>query len=169
MVATNGGLPLAVGVVFVVGLVASTYSAAGSALTALTTSFTFDLLDGAGCDDARLSRLRRRVHAAMAAGMAGVILLFEAFGNDSVINLVYKVAGYTYGPILGMFLFGMATRRRVHDRWVPAAVIAAPLLSAALQAAARRYWNYEIGFELLVYNALFTIAGLFILVKRHAK
>ena len=55
----------------------------------------------------------------MAAGMAGVILLFEAFGNDSVINLVYKVAGYTYGPILGMFLFGMATRRRVHDRWVP--------------------------------------------------
>lgn len=169
MVATNGGLPLAVGVVFVVGLVASTYSAAGSALTALTTSFTFDLLDGARRDDARLSRLRRRVHAAMAAGMAGVILLFEAFGNDSVINLVYKVAGYTYGPILGMFLFGMATRRRVHDRWVPAAVIAAPLLSAALQAAARWYWNYEIGFELLVYNALFTIAGMFILVKRHAK
>jgi len=169
MVAVKGGLPPTVGVLFVLGLVASTYSAAGSALTALTTSCTFDLLGGAKRDDRSLTRLRRRVHALMAAGMAGVILMFEAFGNDSVINLFYKVAGYTYGPILGMFLFGMFTRWQVRDRWVPVVAVAAPVLSASLQAAARRWWGYEIGFELLVYNALFMMIGMFLLIKRHAK
>ena len=165
LVAVNGGLPVAVGILFVVGLIASTYSAAGSALTALTTSFTVDILQSTRhCDDCRLTRVRRRVHVAMAVLMGLLILCFEAFGNDSVINLVYKVASYTYGPILGMFAFGIFTRRRVRDGWVPLAAVAAPLLSAALQYAARVWWGYHIGFELLIYNALFTIAGMALLV-----
>ncbi len=168
LVAVHGGLPAVVGVLFVVGLVASTWSAAGSALTALTTSFTVDILDAARRgDDGRLTRVRRRVHRTMAAGMALVILAFEYLADDSVINLVYKVASYTYGPILGMFLFGLCTRRRIRDRWMPLAAVAAPLLSAALQYALREACGYTIGFELLIYNAAFTLLGMSLLAKRH--
>lgn len=168
LVAAESGLPAVVGVLFVVGLVSSTYSAAGSALTALTTSFTVDLLGAtrSGSEE-RLTHIRRAVHAAMAAVMAGVILVFGYLADDSVINLVYKVASYTYGPILGMFLFGLFTRRPIRDGWMPAVAVAAPLLSFGLQAWARAQWDYHIGFELLIYNALFTMGGMFLITKRH--
>ncbi len=170
LVAVDGGLPLFVGVLFIIGLISSTYSAAGSALTALTTSFTVDLLDGVKrYGDARLTRIRRGVHGVMAIAMAGVILAFEYLANDSVINLVYKVAGYTYGPILGMFAFGLFSRRHVRDRWMPLIAIVAPILSALLQVAARRFCDYQIGFELLIYNAAFTIVGMYVISKRNEK
>ncbi|WP_295940118.1 sodium:solute symporter [uncultured Alistipes sp.] len=169
-IAVNGGLPLVVGVVFVIGLISSTYSAAGSALTALTTSFTVDILDGTKrYSEQHLTRVRRFVHIAMALGMAAVILGFEYLADDSVINLVYKVASYTYGPILGMFAFGMFSRLKVRDRWVPLVALAAPVLSALLQYWAREAWDYRIGFELLIYNAAFTMLGMFILSKRNEK
>ncbi len=170
LVAVNGGLPLVVGILFVVGLISSTYSAAGSALTALTTSFTVDILKATKRDDERrLTAVRRSVHVAMAVGMAAVILAFEYLADDSVINLVYKVASYTYGPILGMFAFGIFSRRQVRDRWVPLVAVAAPVLSALLQGWAREVWGYQIGFELLIYNAAFTVIGMLLLVKRHEK
>ena len=160
-VAVNGGLPAIAGIVFVVGLVSCTYSAAGSALTSLTTSFTLDILDGAaGYDEARLARLRKRIHLAMAFVMTVVIVAFDRFGNDSVINLVFRVAGYTYGPILGLFVFGMACRRRIRERYVPAIAVLSPALSWALQWWTAERYGYHIGFELLGYNALFTILGL---------
>lgn len=169
-VAVNGGLPLAVGILFVVGLISSTWSAAGSALTALTTSFTVDILGGLRrYDDARLTRIRRMIHLLMAVGMAALILAFEYLADDSVINLVYKVAGYTYGPILGMFVFGIFTRRRIRDRWMPPVAVAAPVLSALLQWLAREAWGYQIGFELLIYNAGFTLLGMLSIMKRHEK
>jgi len=167
-VAVNGGLPAIVGIVFVVGLVSCTYSAAGSALTSLTTSFTLDILDGAAdCDEARLSRLRKRIHLAMALVMTVVIVAFDRFGNDSVINLVFRVAGYTYGPILGMFVFGMACRRRIRERYVPAIAVLSPVLSWMLQWWTAERYGYHIGFELLGYNALFTILGLFLISFRN--
>ena len=170
LVAVGGGLPLVVGVLFVIGLISSTYSAAGSALTALTTSFTVDILEGTKrYGEARLTRIRRGVHVAMALGMALVILAFGYLADDSVINLVYKVASYTYGPILGMFVFGMFTRLRVRDRWMPLVAVAAPVLSGFLQWWALEAWGYRIGFELLIYNALFTVIGMLLLVKRHEK
>lgn len=170
LVAVNGGLPLIVGILFIIGLISSTYSAAGSALTALTTSFTVDILSGTKrYDEARLTRIRRGVHFAMAVGMACVILAFEYWADDSVINLVYKVASYTYGPILGMFAFGILSRRQVYDRWVPLVALAAPLLSALIQWWAREAWDYRIGFELLIYNAAFTVIGMLLLIKRHEK
>lgn len=163
LVAVGGGLPAAVGVMFVLGLVASTWSAAGSALTALTTSFTFDVLrDSRGMEERRLARRRKRVHAAMAAAMCCIVMLVEHLGNDSVINLIFKIVSYTYGPILGMFCFGMFTRRAIRDRWMPAIAVAAPLLSALLQRAAASAFGYHIGFELLLYNAAFTIVGMYI-------
>ena len=170
LVAVGGGLPAAVGILFVVGLISSTYSAAGSALTALTTSFTVDILEGTKrYGEARLTRIRRGVHVAMALGMALVILAFGYLADDSVINLVYKVASYTYGPILGMFVFGMFTRLRVRDRWMPLVALAAPALSALVQWWALKIWDYQIGFELLIYNAAFTMIGMLLLVKRHEK
>lgn len=170
LVAVNGGLPTVVGVMFVVGLLSSTYSAAGGSLTALTTSFTVDILKAPQRhDDNALTRIRRRVHAAMAAGMALVILAFGYGADDSSINLVFRVVSYTYGPILGMFLFGFFTQRQVRDRWMPLVAVAAPVLSALLQWGVREVWDYRIGFELLVYNAAFTITGMLLLMKRHEK
>lgn len=169
LVAADGGLPAVVGVLFLVGLLSSTYSAAGGSLTALTTSFTVDILKAPQHhDDNALTRIRRRVHAAMAAGMALVILAFGYGADDSSINLVFRVVSYTYGPILGMFLFGFFTRRQVRDRWMPLVAVAAPVLSALLQWGVREVWDYRIGFELLVYNATFTIIGM-LLLKRHEK
>ena len=89
--------------------------------------------------------------------MGCVVLFFGRFGNDSVINLIFKVAGYTYGPILGMFAFGICTRRRIRDRWVP------------LVAFAAYKYDYHIGFELIAYNALFTVIGMSLLVERRPK
>lgn len=170
LVAADGGLPAVVGVLFLVGLLSSTYSAAGGSLTALTTSFTVDILKAPQRhDDNALTRIRRRVHAAMAAGMALVILAFGYGADDSSINLVFRVVSYTYGPILGMFLFGFFTRRQVRDRWMPLVAVAAPVLSALLQWGVREVWDYRIGFELLIYNAAFTITGMLLLMKRHEK
>lgn len=169
-VAVNGGLPLIVGILFVIGLISSTYSSAGSALTALTTSFTVDILAATKHGDERLlTRTRHLVHIAMAACMAVVILAFEYWADDSVINLVYRIAGYTYGPILGMFLFGLIFRYRIRDRWIPIVAIVAPVLSGLLQYLARTRWNYEIGFELLIYNAAFTMLGMLLLKKKDEK
>ena len=100
-------------------------------------------------------------------GMALVILGFEYLADDSVINLVYKVASYTYGPILGMFAFGMFTRLRIRDGWMPVVAVAAPVLSALVQYWAREAWDYRIGFELLIYNAVFTMAGMLLLAKKN--
>jgi Na+/proline symporter len=166
-VATGAGLPAVVGVVFVLGLVASTYSAAGSALTALTTSFTVDILGAGGHDEARLKTTRQRVHVGMAAAMVAVILAFRAVASTSVIDAVYVLASYTYGPILGMFLFGMATRRRVRDRWVPLVAVLAPALCLLLDLNSERWFGgYQFGYELLIMNAIFTILGLIILIQR---
>ncbi len=169
-IAVNGGLPLAVGILFVIGLISSTYSSAGSALTALTTSFTVDILAAMKHgDDATLTRTRRTVHIAMTVCMVVLIAVFGYAANESTINLVFKVAGYTYGPILGMFVFGLATRRRICDRWMPVVAVAAPLLSGLLQYVARTRWGYQIGFELLIYNAAFTMTGMGLLMKRDEK
>lgn len=167
-VATNGGLPAALGVVFVLGLVACTYSTAGSALTALTTSFTVDILRGRErFDEERLTRVRHRVHSVMAVIIGLTIVMFDAWSDDSIINLVYKVVSYTYGPLLGMFAFGALFRWKIRDRWLPVVAVAAPVLSAVLQYEVRHLFNYEIGFELLIYNALFTMSGMMMLIKNN--
>ena len=168
LVAVHGGLPTAVGIVFVVGLVSCTYSAAGSALTSLTTAFTLDIMRGAEeYGEARLARLRKRIHVAMALVMTVVIVVFDRFGNDSVINLVFRVAGYTYGPILGLFVFGMTCRRRLRERYVPLIAVLSPVLSWLLQWWAADRFGYHIGFELLGYNALFTVSGLLLISYRN--
>jgi len=167
LVATDDAMPAIVAVLFVVGLVAASYSAAGSALTSLTTSFTIDLLPARHrSTEERLGRARRRVHMAMSAVMGAVIITFYYISNQDAISAVYTLASYTYGPILGLFVFGIFSRRRVRDRWVPAVCIAAPVLAWCLQWALARLWGYETGFELLLTNAAFTVAGLVMMSKK---
>ena len=172
-VATSAALPLVVGVLFIVGLFASAYSAAGSALTALTTSFTIDILQAdrrAAGDGARLTAVRKRVHVGMAVVMAVVIFVIGLLNNTSVINAVYVLASYTYGPILGMFAFGIFMKQRVRDRYIPLVAIAAPLLCYVLQSNSEAWFGgYKFSYELLIFNALFTFLGMCLLISKTDK
>jgi len=154
------------GVVFIIGLIAAAYSAAGSALTSLTTSFTVDILEAdKKQDDKALGRTRRMVHIAMAAGMGLVILIFYAISNSDAISAVYTLASYTYGPILGLFAFGMMCKKPVRDALVPIVCIAAPILSWCIQWGLYTQFEYTLGFELLLLNAVLTMIGLALLIK----
>lgn len=166
-VATSGLLPAVVGIMFVVGLVSCAYSAGGSALTALTTSFTVDIIGTSGKSEADVTRVRKRVHLAMALLMGVCIFIFHLLNTKSAIDAVYKLASYTYGPILGMFAFGLLTRRKIRDRWVPVVAVVAPVLCFILQThSARWFGGYKFSYELLLFNALFTFLGLCLLIRR---
>lgn len=161
LVATHESMPLAVGIVFIVGLIAAAYSAAGSALTSLTTSFTVDILDAPSRqEETALRRTRTMVHIMMSLIMAGVIIAFYHMSDSDAISAVYTLASYTYGPILGLFAFGLLSKREVRDYAVPFVCIAAPAAAWLIQAALHRYLSYETGFELLILNAVLTMLGL---------
>ena len=162
-------MPPEVGLLFILGLVAAAFSSAGSALTALTTSFTVDILKAdRKYDERRLKRVRTAVHLCNAVVMGFIIVGFRAIGDGSVINAVYTVASYTYGPLLGLYFFGILSRRRPCDRLVPVICVLSPLLCLLLATHSEAWFGgYRIGFELLLINALLTAAGLFaISVKR---
>ncbi len=164
MVAHHPDMPVIVGILFVLGLIAAAYSAAGSALTSLTTSFTVDILKGhERYDDRRLSKVRKWVHVGMSACMGLVIVVFYYLSDQDAISAVYTLASYTYGPILGLFAYGLFWRKPVHDRWVPAVCIAAPILSWCIQWMLSHLCGYETSFELLIINAALTMIGLRIL------
>ena len=160
-----GMLPAAAGVTFVVGLIAAAYSSADSALTSLTTTFCVDFLgfrqSDPDVDEAAQRRTRNRVHVGFAGVLFVVILAFYAISDDSVINSLFRAAGLTYGPLLGLFAFGLFTRRRVRDRWVPAVCVAAPVLSYVIDAnSAAWLGGFQFGFLLLALNGLLTAGGL---------
>ena len=160
-VAWSGLMPASwlVAALFIIGLVMAGFPAGGSALTALTTSFTVDIL---GSD-----KNRTLVHTAMAVLMAVCILIFAALNSTSVIDAVYRLASYTYGPILGLFAFGLCCKSSVRDRWVPLVAILAPLLCLLLDLNSVAWFGgYRFSYELLPLNAVFTILGLILL--RHS-
>lgn len=167
-VAWSNDFPLFIGIVFIIGLIAAAYSAAGSALTALTTSFTLDILKADKTQgEQELTLTRRLVHVIMSLLMVIVIVVFYEMNDDSAINAVYSLASYTYGPILGMFIFGLACRRPVRDRLVPVVAIVSPLLCYVLQSHSEAWFGgYQISFELLLINALVTVAGLCLLIRK---
>ena len=164
MVATGGYFPVIVGVLFIVGLISSAYSAAGSALTALTTSFTVDILGTKGKSEQEVVTIRKRVHIGMAIVMGIVIFIFNILNNTSVIDAVYILASYTYGPILGLFAFGMLTKKQVRDKYIPLVAILSPILCFILQKNSEVWFNgYAFSYELLIFNAFFTFIGLCLL------
>jgi SSS family transporter len=157
-------------VVFVVGLTAATFSSADSVLTTLTTSFCIDLLgteQRPGLTDADRTALRHKVHIGFAVVLWLVILGFKALNSAAVIDAVFTLASYTYGPLLGLFAFGLFARRAVHDAWVPVVCGLSPLLCFILQKNSEAWFGgYRIGFELLMLNGLLTVAGLWLIRQR---
>ena len=163
-VATSGLLPAVVGVLFVLGLVSSAYGAGGSALTSLTTSFTVDILRKGDKE-----KVRKAVHLGMAVLMVVTILVFNALNSTSAIDAVYKLASYTYGPILGLFAFGILTRKSVKDKYVPVVAMLAPVICLVLQLNSERWFGgYKFSYELLLVNAALTFLGLCLLIRRDA-
>ncbi len=156
LIATGGYLHVSLGIFFVVGVVAAAYSSADSALTALTTSFTVDILEADKKGESSLRKTRKLVHVLMSLTLIGAILLFKSINNEAVIKAIYTVAGYTYGPLLGLYAYGLLTKLKVRDSLVPVAAVAAPLLCYL----ASNY--FVIGFELLIYNGIATF-GLMLL------
>lgn len=167
MIATGGYFPVAVGILFITGLISSAYSTAGSALTALTTSFTIDILGAGGRSEDEVREIRKRVHAGMAVVMGIVIYVFGLLNNTSVIDAVYTLASYTYGPILGMFAFGIFMKRRVRDRFIPFTAIISPVICYVLQSNSENWFDgYKFSYELLIFNALFTFAGMWLFSRK---
>lgn len=160
-------LPDFVGVIFFIGLLLATFTSAGSALRALTTAMDHDILrdSGKACDSDRHDKRQSRIHLCNALIMTVLIISLQVIGSNSVINAVYTLASYTYGPLLGLYAFGLATKRAVNDRLVPYVCIASPLLCLALTLSSKALWGYTFGFEVLLINAAFTFAGL-ALIKR---
>ena len=161
-VAWSGMLPASglVATLFIVGLVMAGFPAGGSALTSLTTSFTIDILGG---KDSK----RSWIHTGMAVLMAVCILVFNALNSTSVIDAVYRLASYTYGPILGLFSFGLCCKAPVRDKWVPVVAVAAPLLCLLLDLNSVRWFHgYHFSYELLLMNAVFTMLGLCLLIRK---
>ena len=167
MIATGGYFPTIVGILFIIGLISSAYSAAGSALTALTTSFTVDILGIKGKTEDTVRKTRKKVHVGMAIVMGIVIFIFNLLNNTSVIDAVYILASYTYGLILGLFAFGILTKRQVRDRYIPLVSILSPILCFILQKNSETWFHgYQFSYELLIFNALFTFIGLCFLIKK---
>ncbi|WP_319511624.1 sodium:solute symporter [uncultured Draconibacterium sp.] len=161
------GLP--VGIAFLLGITAAAYSSADSALTALTTSFTVDFLKIHKYPEEKKRRIKMLSHLMFSVLLIAVILVFDAINNQSIVVAVFTVAGYTYGPILGLFIFGMYTSLKVKDKWVPVVGIFAPVLCYFISSYSETLFNgYQFGFELLILNGAITMLGLLLISEKDA-
>ncbi len=144
-------------VVFVLGMVAAGYSSADGTLTALTTTFCYDFLGfSSRASHARELRVRRLVHVAFALLYLLVIIAFRPFHRQSLIDTLFDVAGFTYGPLLGLYAFGLFTKRRARDGWVPVIAVLSPVLCYVLKLNSFEWFGYHFGFEILLVNGLLT-------------
>lgn len=161
ILAAGGYLGTAVAFLFVMGLTAASFASSDSALTALTTSFCVDIVDIADREKDEQLRIRKWVHIGMALSLVAVIIIYELINNPVVVSAVFTVAGYTYGPLLGLYAFGLLTKVKADDRWIPFVCIASPCICYVLDRFSVQLFNgYKFGFELLILNALLTFTGL---------
>jgi len=161
------GLPI--GIAFLLGIIAAAYSSADSALTALTTSFSIDFLNIEKYEELKIQKIKRWSHLMFSVLLILVILFFKTINNESIVMAVFRVAGYTYGPILGLFVFGMYSKRIVIDKWVPVVAVVSPVISYFISKYSETIlFGYKFGFELLILNGLITMAGLWLISKKHA-
>ena len=168
VIAFNYLSPLA-GLVFMVGLVSAAYPSADGALTALTTSFCVDFLrfnDRKKLSDGYKKKVRYMVHISFAVLLLIVILIFRALNNEAVVNAIYTVAGYTYGPLLGLFAFGLFTKFQIKDKLAPVVCVLSPIICYILSAHSKEWFNgYVFGFELLIINGFLTFMGLLAIAR----
>ena len=158
--AATGSLGSLVIVLFTIGIVAASFSSADSAMTALTTTWCVDIMEKK--DD---EKLRKRTHLGFALLFVVFILAFKALNSTSVIDAIYIICSYTYGPLLGLFAFGLFTRWQVKDRYVPYIAIISPVICFAIETITRQTTGYEFGYELLMVNGLLTFVGLYLCRK----
>jgi len=151
---------------FLIGLMAAAYSSADSALTSLTTSFTVDILGADENDELKTKKLRFRSHLLFSLLLLVVILIFRAINDDSVIAAIFTIAGYTYGPLLGLYAFGLFTKLQVKDNLVPIAAILSPITCYLIKNNSMDWFGTAIGFELLILNGLLTFVGLWIIRRK---
>jgi Na+/proline symporter len=155
------------GITFIIGLIAAAYSSADSALTALTTSFSVDFLGierKAGIPEKKKIRIRTYVHLGISLIVLFTVILFREINDEAVIAKLFTIAGYTYGPLLGMFSFGLFTKYKVKDKLVPLIAVLSPLICYILSAySGQLLYGYKFGFELLVVNGALTFLGLFLI------
>ncbi len=163
-------LTLPVGIAFLLGITAAAYSSADSALTAMTTSFSVDFLNIRQYPEIKRKKIKKYVHLLFSGLLIIVILGFKAISNESVVVAVFTVAGYTYGPILGLFVFGIYTRKQVIDRLVPLIAIASPITSFFISKYSEvLFHGYKFGFEILILNGLLTFTGLLLISVKPKK
>ncbi|PQB04784.1 sodium:solute symporter [Aureitalea marina] len=163
-IALNSGLGLTLAVSFMLGLIAAAYSSADSALTSLTTSFCVDFLQIDKKDEIKQKKIRKRVHLGMSALLVVVIIVFKYVLTSNVIDSLLVIAGYTYGPLLGLFAFGIFTKFQVRDKYVwIVTVISVVLIALIAQIPAEALGGYQVGYELLPLNGLITFLGLILL------
>jgi SSS family transporter len=156
----------AVLVLFIVGLMASAYSSADSALTALTTSFTVDILGIKGKSEKQIRKTRKITHIGMSLVLGLIIILFDVINEKSVIDAIYTIAGYTYGPLLGLYALGLFTKVRVKEKFVPYVAIMSPVLCVLINFLLKKYAGYNMGYELLLLNGTLTFLGLLMFRKK---
>ena len=165
-IALNGALGLGVGVTFILGLIAAAYSSADSALTSLTTSFCVDFLNIKNIEERKQKSLRKKVHVGMSVLLIVVVITFKYILDRNVIDSLLTVAGYTYGPLLGLFAFGIFTKHKIKDQYVWFVVFASVIITSLLASIyPETLGGYVIGYELLPINGLLTFLGL-ILIRR---
>lgn len=163
-IATQSGLGIGIALFFILGLIAAAYSSADSALTSLTTSFSIDILDiEKKYDELKQVRIRKQVHIGISLALILVIIIFKyIIADESVIAKVFVFAGYTYGPLLGLYAFGLFTKWQVMDKWVPVIAILSPIATYLISVNSIKWFGFEFGFFVLILNGLLSFFGLLI-------
>ena len=162
-VANYYDIPLIVGLLFFIGLIAAAYSSADSALTSLTTSFCVDILSVEKMKESRGLLIRKRVHIGMTLAIALLIIIARPFVDASIIKNIFTAAGYTYGPLLGLFAFGILSKSSIQNKIViPVAALLSPILTYVISWISPIYWNYTFGFEIILLNGLLMTTMLYL-------
>jgi SSS family transporter len=160
-------MPPYLSIIFILALISALFPSADGAITALTSSFCIDLLGmqrNKEWDEAKQKKIRQRVHLSFAFIFLIIVMVFKWIDNKSIIDLILKIASYTYGPLLGLFAFGILTKRKLNDKWVPLICILAPILCFVLETYQKvLLGGFQIGQELLIINGLFTFLGLWLI------
>lgn len=155
------------GILFILGITAAAYSSADSALTSLTTSFCVDFLNFKDQAESYKKKTRTKVHVAFSLLIFIVIMIFSFINDQSVITSLFVAAGYTYGPLLGLFAFGMLTSQNIKDKWTPLVCLVSPLLSYIINLNSEAWFGgYKFGFEILILNGLLTFMGLLMISNK---
>lgn len=167
-IALNQKLGTGFGIVFILGLIAAAYSSADSALTSLTTSFSIDFLDINSKKSEEKKKLRKRIHLLFSGLLVLVIISYKYLLQDNIISSLLQVSSYTYGPLLGLFSFGLFTKYKLHEKWVWFIALLSVLLSYIINSYSTVWFDgYNFGYEILILNGLFTFIGLFLIRQKN--